>query len=149
MESPRSWPTSSDPWWASPLTTLKTLNNFMDHIKSVHLLPGEAMVSYNVEALFTPVLVDPTISIVQNRLHQDSLLPKRISMFIPQMNCWSFVSKTLTSSSRVSTMNRSMVQPWVPQLWMTPLSSNRQNSVTRSSSTSTPWTHTSNSLLWT
>ena len=57
----------------------------MDHIKSVHLLPGEVMVSYDIRALFTSVLVDPALNIVHTRLQLDPLLPLRSSMFIPQI----------------------------------------------------------------
>ena len=43
------------------------------------------MVSYDVKALFTLVPADPAITVVQNRLQQDPLLPHRTSTLISQI----------------------------------------------------------------
>ena len=84
---------------------IKTTHQFVEHIKSVDLLPREAMISYDVKALFKSVQVDPAISIVQNRIHQEPLLLQGTSMFIPQIiTLLEFCLKTLTSYSRVSIM---------------------------------------------
>ena len=64
---------------------IKNTPQFVEHIKLVHLLPGETMVSCNIKGLFILVPVDHAISIVQNRLHQDPLLQKRTSMSILQI----------------------------------------------------------------
>ena len=39
MGQPRNWPTSSDPWLASPLIT-SNMQQFVEHIKRVKLEPG-------------------------------------------------------------------------------------------------------------
>ena len=126
------------------------------------------MVSYDVKALFTSFGLGPAISIVKNYLQQDPLLPKWTSVSITQIICWSHALKIPTFSSRVSILNRCMVQTWVlpiapllptcswksanpkpsavPQIhpgfglcmWMTPLSSNRLIMATRSSRTLIP-----------
>ena len=57
----------------------------MEHIKQVKLQPGEAIISYDVKAPITSLPVDPSIQIVQQKLTQDTTLPQRTSMSIPQM----------------------------------------------------------------
>ena len=47
------------------------------------LEPGEVMASYYVKALFTSVPMDSSIAIVQCKLQQDPLLPKRTYMSNP------------------------------------------------------------------
>ena len=59
------------PMVGQPTHLIKNTQPFVDHIKSVHLLPREAMVSYDIRVLFTSVLADPAIS--------------RTSMSIPQI----------------------------------------------------------------
>ena len=53
--------------------------------KLVWLEPGEVKTFYDVMLLFTSVPMDPTITIVQHRLHQDLLLPHRTSISIPKL----------------------------------------------------------------
>ena len=67
---------------------------------------------------FTSAPVDPAITIVQNRLHQDPILPPQDIMSISQIiTLLEFSpSKIPTSSSRGHILNRSMVQAWVPPL---------------------------------
>ena len=60
---------------------IKTTQQFVDHIKLVHLLTGEAMVSYDMKVLSH---IGPG-GAVQNRLHQDPLLPQRTFMSISQI----------------------------------------------------------------
>ena len=112
----RSWQTSFALWLVSLHTTLKTPNkHFVQHIQNVKLEPGGVMTLYDVKALFTSVPVDPSINIVEHKLLQDPTLPQRTNMSIQQLSYyWSSTSKTHTSSSKVSIMNRSMVLPWVP-----------------------------------
>ena len=93
------------------------MQQFVEHIKMVKLEPGEVMVSYDVKAHFTSVSIDPTIIIVHCKLQQDPLHSQRNLMSIPQIvTLLRFCLKMQTSSSRVSIMNRSMVQQWVPPL---------------------------------
>ena len=46
---------------------------------------GEVITSFNVKALFTSVPVHPSIQIVKQRLQQDTTLPQRTNMSIPQI----------------------------------------------------------------
>ena len=86
------------------------------HTKNTSQTGAEEVISsYDVKALFTSVPVGPSITIVKQRLTQDPILPQRTQMSIPQIaTLMEFCLKIPTSSSRVSIMNRSMVQPWVP-----------------------------------
>ena len=86
----------------------------MEHIKQIRLEPGEVITSYDVKVLFSSVPVDSSIQIVQQKLTQDPTLPQRTNMAIQQIiKLLGFCLKTLTSSSKLSIMNRYMVQPWV------------------------------------
>ena len=57
----------------------------MQHIQTVKLEPGEVIILYDVKALFTSVPLDPSITIVKHKLHQDPALPQRANMFIQQI----------------------------------------------------------------
>ena len=73
------------------------------------------MTSRNVKTLFTLVPVDPSIQIVKQKLLQGPTLPQRTNISIQHIiTLLEFCLKTHTSSSKVSIMNRSKVQPWVP-----------------------------------
>ena len=50
---------------------------FVDHIKSVLLEPGEVMTFYDVKAQFVLVPMDLAIAIVQHKLQWYCLLPNR------------------------------------------------------------------------
>ena len=95
---------------------LKNTQHFIEKIQQVKLQQGEVISSYDVKTLFASVPVDTAITIVQQRLTQDPTLPpKGPKCPFPKLShSWSSASKTPTSSPKVSTMNRSMVQPWVP-----------------------------------
>ena len=94
---------------------LKNTQHFVQHIQKVKLEPGEVMKLYDVKSLFISVPVDSSINIVKHKLLQDPTLPQRTSMSIQQnITLLEFCSKTHTSSSKVSIINRSMVQPWLP-----------------------------------
>ena len=64
---------------------IEDTQQFVDHTKSVHLLPEKVMTSYDITVLFTSVPVHPAINIVQTRLQQDPLLQQRTSMSILQI----------------------------------------------------------------
>ena len=86
----------------------------MEHIKQVKMKPGEMVTSFDVKALFTSVPVDPSIQTVQhNRTPQFNKGPTSPSY--KSSGYHSSALNTLTSSSKVSTMNRFMVQPSIPQ----------------------------------
>ena len=96
------------------LHCIKNTQHFIDHIKCIHLQSGKCMVSYDFKALFAAVPVDCAISIVKHNLQQDPLLSKRTSKSITQVISFlEFCCKNTHSSSRVSLLNGSMVQPWV------------------------------------
>ena len=106
------------------------IHNTVDYIKQVRQEPEEVITSYDVKALFTSVPVDPSIQIVQQtipvdpsiqivqiKLSQDTTLPQRTSMFIQQIiKLLEFCLKNPYFLSKVSIMNRYMVQPLVSQL---------------------------------
>ena len=63
---------------------LKNTQHFIQQLQGKRLETGETITSYDVKALFTSVPVQPSIQIVKQRL-QDSTLPQRTSMSIPQI----------------------------------------------------------------
>ena len=78
---------------------------------------GEVIMSYDVKALFTSEPVDPSIHIVQHKFSQDPTLHQRTSMSIQNIVTFLELSlKKLTSSSKVSIMNRYVVLPWAPPI---------------------------------
>ena len=64
---------------------LKNTQHFIHQLQDKKLQPGEVITSFNVKALFTSVPVQPSIQIVKNRLQQDTSLPQRTAMSIPQI----------------------------------------------------------------
>ena len=64
---------------------LKTLYTLCKKLQGKKLEPGEAITSFDVKALFTSEPVHPAIQIVKQRLQQDTTLPQRTSMSIPQI----------------------------------------------------------------
>ena len=94
---------------------LKNTQHFVQQLQGKRLEPGEVITYFDVKALFTSVPVLPAIQIVKQRLQQDTTLPQRTSMSIPQItSLLEFCLNNTTSSSRVSIMNRSKVQLWDP-----------------------------------
>ena len=65
------------------------MNNqdFLESIRGIQLLPEECMVSYDVEALFTPVPVESAISIIKKHLEEDKELHQRTAMSVYQISC--------------------------------------------------------------
>ena len=64
---------------------LKNTQHFIQQIQGKKLETGQVITSYDVKALFTSVPVQPAIQIVKQRLQQDTTLPQRTSMSIPQI----------------------------------------------------------------
>ena len=64
---------------------LKNTQHFILQLQGKRLQAGESITSFDVKALFTSVPVQPSIHIVQNRLQQDTTLPQRTSMSIPEI----------------------------------------------------------------
>ena len=56
---------------------IRNTQHFVQHTKAIQLKQGECISSHDVKALFTSVSVDPTISIINNKLQQDPQLHNR------------------------------------------------------------------------
>ena len=59
---------------------IKNTGDSIEHIKGGTLLANETITSYDVSALFTSVLIDPAIQIIQRRLELDQELHSRTTM---------------------------------------------------------------------
>ena len=59
--------------------------DFVDQIKETRLKPGECITSYDVQALFTSVPVNPVLDIIKERLTSDQDLHKRSTMSVNQI----------------------------------------------------------------
>ena len=57
----------------------------VQQLQGKKLEPGEVITSFDVKALLTSVPVHPAIQIVKQRLQQDTTLPQRTNMSIPQI----------------------------------------------------------------
>ena len=64
---------------------LKNTQHFIQQLQGIRLQAGESITSYDVKALFTSVPVQPSVQFVKHRLQQDTTLPQRTSMSIPQI----------------------------------------------------------------
>ena len=64
---------------------LKNTQHFIQSLHGKKLEPGEVITSFDVKALFTSVPVLPTIQIVKQMLQQDTTLPQRTNMSIPEI----------------------------------------------------------------
>ena len=64
---------------------LKNTQHFIHQLQDKKLQLGGVITSFDVKALFTSVPVQPSIQIVKNRLQQDTSLPQRTAMSIPQI----------------------------------------------------------------
>ena len=50
---------------------IQSAKDFVDKVSKVTLLPGECLCSYDGNALFTSVPVDPALNIIRELLEQD------------------------------------------------------------------------------
>ena len=64
---------------------LKNTQHFIQQLQGRRLEPGEVITSFDVKALFTSVPIQPYIQIIKQRLQQDTTLPQRTCMSIPQI----------------------------------------------------------------
>ena len=96
---------------------INSTQDFVEQAKRFKLEPGECLSSYDVSALFTTVPIDPALNIIKDLLDKDTTLKERTVMGVGTLSSyWSSVSRTPTSLSKASSMNRLRVLPWVPQL---------------------------------
>ena len=56
--------------------------DFLENIKDIKLQPDECIMSYDVSALFTSILIDPAIKTIKKHLEEDQDLSKRTSMTV-------------------------------------------------------------------
>ena len=70
----------------SPHHVMNNLD-FLESIKGIQVQPEECMVSYDVEALFTSVPVEESISIIEKLLEEDKDLHQRTAMSVNQIIC--------------------------------------------------------------
>ena len=61
--------------------------DFLQSIEGTQLKPEEEMMSFDVEALFTSVPVDPSIEIIKKLMEEDRTLHQRTSMTVDQIIC--------------------------------------------------------------
>ena len=61
--------------------------DFLHSIEGIQLKPDEVMMSFDVEALFTSVPVEPFIEIIKNLLEEDRTLHQRTSITVNQITC--------------------------------------------------------------
>ena len=95
---------------------INSTHDFVEHLKHITLALGEYLSSYDMFALFTSVPVDPALNIVRDLLDKDHTLKERTVLAVSDIILLleSFVLKTHTSPSKISSMNRLRVWPWVP-----------------------------------
>ena len=153
---------------------LKNIQHFIQQLQGKRLEAGEVITSFDVKALFTSVPIQPSIQIVKQRLQQDSTLPQRTFMSIPQIITllefcltntyflfWDKYYEQVQGTAMGSPINPCIANifmeefevkalstcplPLAKGLLMTPLSSTRQNTVRHYYNISTIRTLTSNS----
>ena len=61
---------------------VQNTRDFVEQLKDVRLKQGECIISYDVTALFTSVLIQPVINIIKQRLANDKELQQRTTMSI-------------------------------------------------------------------
>ena len=60
---------------------------FIQHLKGIHLGPDEIIISYDVKALFTSVPIQPSLNIIEKLLEEDPGLQQRTSMTVKNIIC--------------------------------------------------------------
>ena len=70
----------------SPYSVHNT-RDFPEQMKNIQLQQHESIMSYDVQALFTPVLIEPAIEIIKKHLEEDKELQQRTSMTINSIIC--------------------------------------------------------------
>ena len=61
--------------------------DFLQHLKGIHLGPDEVIISYEVKALFTSVPIQPALNIIEKLLEEDTGLQERTSMTVKNIIC--------------------------------------------------------------
>ena len=61
--------------------------DFIQHLKGIQLGPDEAIISYDVKALFTSVPIQPALTIIEKLLEENPGLQERTSMTVKNIIC--------------------------------------------------------------
>ena len=61
---------------------VQNTRHFTQHIKGIHLIPDECIMSYDIKALFTSVPIQPAINTIKKHLEQERELQQRTSMTV-------------------------------------------------------------------
>ena len=60
--------------------------DFLQSLEGIQLNPDECMMSFDVEALFTSVPIEPAISIIKKHLEEDKDLHHRTAMTVKHIS---------------------------------------------------------------
>ena len=143
----------------------------MDQVNSIKFVEGECIKSYDVKALFTSVPMDSSISITRHKLEQDTQLHLSTLMSVQHIITHSALQILISSSmyyeqvlgaAMGSPMSSMVANLFMEEfetkainsvthgsgigMWMTPLSSKRQNTTYNFYNISIPLTHAAKSL---
>ena len=66
---------------------VKNNMDFIQSIEGIQLKLEECMMSFDVEALFMSVPIEPAISIIKKLLEEDKILHQRTTMTVKQISC--------------------------------------------------------------
>ena len=61
---------------------INSIQDFVEQVKHITLVPGECLSSYDVSALFTSVPIDPVLKVIKDLLVKDSTLKDRTNMCV-------------------------------------------------------------------
>ena len=88
----------------------------MEQVNHITLAPLECLSSYDVSALFTSVPLDPALKVIKDLLEKDPTLKDRTVMGVNDIILLlEFCVKNICFSFQAHSLNRSTLQPWVPQ----------------------------------
>ena len=65
--------------------SVQNTKEFVEQVKNIKLQQDECIISYDVKALFTSVLTEPAIKIIQQHLEDDQELQQRTSMSVQHL----------------------------------------------------------------
>ena len=66
---------------------VQNTQDFIQQIKGIHLQPDQCIMSYDLKALFTSVVIHPAINIIKKLLNEDEQLQQRTSMTVSNSTC--------------------------------------------------------------
>ena len=67
------------------IRSIKNSKELTDTLKDLDVPPGQKLVSYDVSALFTSVPVDQALTMIREKLHEDTTLKQRCQLDIEQV----------------------------------------------------------------